>query len=105
MPNSLLCQFERPRERRLVEAVALNSSMPPRDFREDNRLAAFGEPRITPESDFRRIFGRGAVIGVSGFPVSRSSARRPLDGVRLGVPVMPEDRGERTISASMSGGV
>jgi len=55
MPNSLLCQFERPRERRRVEAVALNSSMPPRDLREDNRLAAFGEPRITPESDFRRI--------------------------------------------------
>jgi hypothetical protein len=37
---------------------------------------------------------------VRGFPVSRSRARRPREGVRFGVPVIPVERGERVISAS-----
>lgn len=55
-----------------------------------SRLAARGEPRIIPESLLRRA---GAWSGVRGFPVRRSSAIKPRVGVRLGVPVIPDERG------------
>lgn len=72
-----------------------------------NLVAALGDPKII-ESLFLRAMARG-VEGLliwcceGDFPVNKSIAIRPFEGVRLGVPDIPVESGDRVISASSGG--